>query len=108
MNKSQKKQIVKELKQLLVNSFPDYIDKVIFFGSQIRNDYREFSDYDILIVLKKSYDWKLKNQIYDKTWEIGFKYDIVTDIKLISNDELNTVRGKQPFIQQAFEKGISI
>ncbi len=108
MKRIENKRVLKELKELLVRSFPDYIDKVILFGSQARGDAGEFSDYDILIVLKKSYDWKLKNQIYDKTWEIGFKYDILTDIKLISNDELKTVKGKQPFIQQAFEQGISV
>jgi len=108
MKKIQNIQVIQELKELLLQSFPDYIDKVILFGSQARGDAGEFSDYDILIVLKKAYDWKLKNQIYDKTWEIGFKYDILTDIKLISTDELNTVKGKQPFIQQAFENGIAV
>ncbi|MBF0468765.1 MAG: nucleotidyltransferase domain-containing protein [Desulfamplus sp.] len=106
MKRIENKQIIKEVKELLMQNFPDYIDKVILFGSQARGDYVEFSDYDILVVLKKSYDWKLKNKIHDKTWEIGFKYDILTDIKLISNDELNTIKGKQPFIQQAFEHGI--
>jgi len=104
----QKTQVIKELKELLMQNFPNHIDKVILFGSQARSDYEEFSDYDILIVLKKPYDWKFKNQIYEKAWEISFKYDILTDIKLISNDELKTIKGKQPFIQQAFENGVFI
>lgn len=95
-----------ELKDSLVKSFPDYIDKVILFGSQAKGDSQDYSDYDILVVLKKEYDWRLKNQIYDKTWEIDFKYDILTDIKLISKNDLNTIIGKQPFVVDALENGV--
>jgi predicted nucleotidyltransferase len=99
-------QAMRELKGLLINSFPDYIDKVILFGSRAQGKAHRYSDYDILIVLRKAYDWKFKNEIYDKTWEIDYKYDILTDIKLISSEELNTIKGKQPFILDALETGI--
>jgi predicted nucleotidyltransferase len=99
-------QAMNELKALLVKNFPDDIEKVLLFGSQIGNTPRKDSDYDILIVLKKPYSWRLKNRIYDKTWEIDFKYDILTDIRLISKGELDTIKGKQPFITEAIEKGM--
>ncbi len=99
-------QAINELKELLVKSFPDYIDKVILFGSQVTGTAQTYSDYDILVILKKSYDWKFKNEIYDKSWEIDFKYDMLTDIKLISKSELNTIKGKQPFIVDAIENGV--
>ena len=99
-------QAMNELKKLLLKCFPDYIEKIILFGSQINGNAKEYSDYDILIILKKSYNWKLKNKIYDKTWEIDFKYDILTDIKLISNSDLKGIKGKQPFILNALESGI--
>ncbi len=97
---------LKELKELLFKNFPDYIDKVILYGSQVSGTAKDYSDYDILVILKKAYDWKLKNEIYDKSWEVDFKYDILTDIRLILNSELETVKGKQPFITNAIEKGI--
>lgn len=97
---------LKELKELLFKSFPDYIDKVILYGSQASGTAKDYSDYDILVILKKAYDWKLKNEIYDKSWEVDFKYDILTDIRLISNPELETIKGKQPFILNAIERGI--
>ena len=100
------KKAMNELKELLVTSFPDYIDKVVLFGSQAKGEAQDYSDYDILVILKKEYDWKLKHQIYDKTWEIDFKYDILTDIKLISKYDLNTIVGKQPFIMDALESGV--
>ena len=100
------KKAMNELKDLLVTSFPDYIDKVVLFGSQAKGEAQDDSDYDILVILKKEYDWKLKHQIYDKTWEIDFKYDILTDIKLISKYDLNPIVGKQPFIVDALESGV--
>lgn len=97
---------LKKLRELLVSNFPEYIDRVILYGSQIDGRSKDYSDYDILVILKKDYDWKLKNEIYDKTWEVDFEYDILTDIRLISNYELETVKGKQSFISDALEKGI--
>jgi len=99
-------QAMKELKELLVKSFPEYIDKVILFGSQVEGGKNNYSDYDVLIIIKKVYDWKFKNKVYDKTWEIDFKYNILTDIKLISNKELTSIKGKQPFILDALENGV--
>ncbi len=100
------RQAMQELKKLLITTFPDEIEKVILFGSRIKVDARDYSDYDILVIVNHLYDWKFKNKIYDTTWEIDFKHDILTDVKLISTDELQTLKGKQPFIQDALEEGV--
>ena len=99
-------QAIADIKKLLMQNFPDYIDKIILFGSRVKGEARVYSDYDILIILKKSYDWKLKNKIHDKIYDIDLKYDIFTDLKLISKNELKTFKGKQPFILEALENGI--
>ena len=98
--------IINELKSILSSSFSDLIDKVILFGSQNNGDANQYSDYDILIILKENYDWKLEAKIIDLCYEIDLKYDIVTDIKIISNQELNEPRGKQTYIQQAILTGL--
>lgn len=103
-----KKKILKELKALLIESFSDYIDKVILFGSQALNTAKEYSDYDILVILKKDYDWQLEDSILSLCYEIDLEYDILTDVKLISRDELNTIKGKQPFILNALEHGLVV
>lgn len=100
-----KDKISKELKQLLIKNFGEIIDNVILFGSQLSEYSNEYSDYDYLIILKTDYDWKLKKKIQDICWEVDYKYDIVTDIKIISKNELNTIKGKQPFIQSAIQEG---
>ena len=101
-----KKKILKELKALLIEHFSDYIDKVILFGSQALDTAKEYSDYDILVILKKDYDWRLADAILALCYDIDLKYDILTDVKLISRNELNTIKGKQPFILNALEQGL--
>jgi predicted nucleotidyltransferase len=98
--------VLKDLKDILNNNFPDLIESVILFGSQINNTYSEFSDFDILVILKENYDWKLQNKIIDLCYEIDLKYNIVTDIKVISKAELNEPRGRQSYITQALSTGL--
>ena len=99
---------LKELKSILISKYSDYIDKLILFGSRINETAREYSDYDLLLILKKSYNWRFENEIYDICSEVNLKYDIMTDVKIISKQELHTIRGKQPFIQDAINHGIRI
>jgi predicted nucleotidyltransferase len=99
-------QAMQELKDLLLKTFPQEIEQVIVFGSQVTGQATEDSDYDVLVIVNHDYDWRFKHQIYDVTWEIDFKHDILTDVKIISLPELQTLRGKQPFIQNALHTGI--
>lgn len=99
---------LKELKSVLIKKFPDIIDKMILFDSQSNGTARDYSDYDILLVVNKSYNWQFESEIYDICSDINLKYNILTDIKIISKNELRTIRGKQPFFQTAINTGISI
>jgi predicted nucleotidyltransferase len=54
------KKIVTELKASLVDKFSENINKVILFGSRVEGNADEYSDYDILIILRNDYDWRYK------------------------------------------------
>lgn len=103
-----KKKILKELKALLIAQFSGEIHKVILFGSQAGDDAGEYSDYDILVIMENEYDWKLKDAILATCYEMDLKYDILTDVKLISRSDLNSIKGKQPFILNALAHGIAV
>ena len=102
------KSAMRELKSLLMKKHSEHIDKIILFGSQVNGTAQEYSDYDILLILKKSFDWRFENEIYDTCFDVNLKYDILVDIKLISKQELQTLKGKQPFIQNALAYGLTI
>jgi len=100
--------ILKELKELLVSRFGEEIRRVILFGSQVSGEAQEFSDYDILIVLGKEYDWRFEKEIVTLCYDIDLKYNIVTDIKIISENDLSTFKGKQEYILNAIETGVAV
>ncbi len=102
------KLLLKSIKTNINNQLGNIADKVILFGSRVEGTARDYSDYDILIVLKNDYDSELERKIYDVCYDLDLKYDIIIDIKLISKNELLTIKGKQPFIANAFETGIHI
>lgn len=100
--------ILTDLKDLLVRHFGDEISRVTLFGSRSQDTAQEDSDYDILIVLKHDYDWRKEKQIINTCYEIDLKYDVLTDVKVISLTELQTLKGKQPYIVNALKEGIMV
>lgn len=99
--------ILNEIQSLLSFHFGDVIEKVILFGSRCKGTASDDSDYDILVIVKNDYDWKYCNKIINACYDIDLKYDILTDIKIISHKELNSYRGRQPYIVDAINNGIS-
>lgn len=97
-----------ELKQILLDRFQDFVDKIILYGSRTKNTENEYSDHDILLIINKDFDWRLEKEIKYALYDVDFDYDILTDIKLISKNELNSIEGRLPFIQDALENGISL
>lgn len=97
-----------ELKKLLIKKYPEIIDKIILFGSRAENRENEFSDYDILLILKEQYNREFEENVLDIAYDIILKYEILTDLKFITNDELQTIKGALPFVQSAMNNGVVI
>ncbi len=102
------KEALKELKFVLKKRFPKEIEKIILFGSRAENKESEHSDYDLLLIVNRPVNSSFEEEILDITYEIILKYDIMADLKFISNSNLNSVEGTLPFIQNALSRGIVI
>lgn len=100
--------IAKEIKQRLLQNFGDEINKVVLFGSQSRGTAADDSDYDILVVLEHEYDWRTRRQISHSCYDVDLEYDVLTDVKVISIDELHSAKGRQPFVINALKEGIAL
>ena len=108
MSQKPDSEIAQKLKDVLSQRFGNIIDRIILFGSRSRGNAQPDSDYDILIVLITDYDWLKENDILDACYEIDLEYNLVTDIKIISLQELGSLKGKQPFIVHAVAEGIPL
>jgi uncharacterized protein len=101
-------QVIQDLKTKLRLELGERIKDVILFGSRSKGMAEEYSDYDVLIILELKPDWTQKRKISEICYEIELQYNILIDSHLISQPELNTLRGKQPIFQRAIRKGIYV
>jgi len=100
--------IAKEIKQRLVQKFGNEINQVVLFGSQSRGTADDDSDYDILVVLEHDYNWRMKRRISHSCYDVDLQYDVLTDVKVISVNELHSAKGRQPFIVNAMNEGVRL
>ena len=99
--------IIRDLKSLLINKLGNDIRDVILYGSQIQGANDQGSDYDVLIVLNRKYDWPQRRIIRDLCYEISLKYDIIIDSKIISIQELkSSPAGNHPLYLNALNQGV--
>ena len=97
--------ILQDLKHGLFKELHENLKDIVLFGSQLSDKNNADSDYDILIIVKGTKDWRLERQISDICYEIDLKYNIITDTHILGEDEINTPRGKQPIFINAIDHG---
>ncbi len=101
-----KKEVIQNIKNLLIKQLGLDVADVILFGSQTNENIYSGADWDILILLNNDYDWKLEHDILKLCYEIDLKYDIVTDVHILSSIDQNSLRYKEPIFQKALCQGI--
>lgn len=85
------RQITAEFKEKLSQIYQNKLSAVILFGSQARGDAEEFSDIDILVVLKNEVDFfeELK-KCSDIIYELSLKFDTVVSCLFEQDEKFNT------------------
>lgn len=83
-----KDKTLKDIKTIIQEYLPSA--KVLLFGSRARGDYRPKSDYDLLIITKKTYPIKQKISLTSRIHKaIVKKLRIYLDITLNSQEEVD-------------------
>lgn len=98
--------ILDDIKTAINKNFSDSIQKIVFYGSRKRGDNNLNSDYDILLITKNPATFSFKNEVYEKLNDIDIENEVLIDYKFISENELLTLKGKQPYITNALSEGI--
>jgi len=100
--------ILQDLKNQLTNYFGNDLVNIYLFGSQANNTAHADSDYDILILLKTKKDWRTKDRVIDICYDIDLKHDILIDPHILAEEELTSIRGRQPIFINAMLNGIRV
>jgi uncharacterized protein len=98
-------QIVEKVKTFLQKTYQDNLDQVILFGSRARGDHHTDSDVDILIVLKKPFNY---SQEVEKTSvfisELSLEFDLVISRVFAETQDFNSKN--TPFFMNVRKEGI--
>ncbi len=79
---------VKILIDRVRNSFGDNLKKIILYGSRARGDHHEYSDYDILVLVKEFLpDWK--NKVADIGGDLLFEYSLLFPMLVLSEPKFD-------------------
>jgi predicted nucleotidyltransferase len=96
-----------KLKNELLKSFPEV--ELILFGSKARGDFEEFSDIDILILVDKNIDHRLKDNIIEITYDIELSNDIVFGFIIENKKSWRSSKYKvTPLYQNVQREGILV
>jgi len=103
----EKEYLIKGLKEFVKKLSRDFaVEKVILFGSRIRNKFKEYSDVDLIIV---SDDFKGKDffqrgaRMYDY-WNL----DLPVDFLCYTKEEFDKLKKQISIVKEAVEEGIEI
>jgi len=100
------KKTIEELKRRLVSELGDRIDSIILYGSVARNEAREESDIDILVIIKDK-DIKIYDKISKIRTDIDLDNNTLTSLVSLSRRELERyIELGSPFIESVIEEGV--
>lgn len=81
--------------------------EIILFGSRARNDARQDSDYDFLVLLNSPLDFHLKEKILNRLYEVELQYDCVLGT-LIENYDYWQMLENTPIFSEIKHDGIHV
>ena len=89
-------------------NFGNAISKVILYGSYAREDYREDSDIDIMILtpLTESEIKGIENEVYDLAYDYGLEHDVTISVNIKNEEHFNYWLGALPYYDNIKREGI--
>ena len=98
------KEAVEEFVRKLKEKFGSRIESIVVFGSYARDEWKEESDIDVLIIG----DVKL-DEIIDVTYPILLKYRVYISLLVMSRDYFEMLKAeKTGFIENVLKEGITL
>jgi len=99
-------QILKEVKKEILNLYGNRLSKLILYGSRARGDATEYSDIDLLIVLKGRVNEKKETDRREIIYDLILKYNAEISEFAVSENRYKT--SNMPFYLNVRNDGIDL
>ena len=100
--------ILQEFKRRVEQRFPGEVVRVVLFGSKARGDASVESDMDVLVVVR-SEDWKLGDEIRDIGYELEIAHGVVLSIQVMGQRQYQELKARgSTFVDNVGQEGLAI
>ena len=100
--------ILQEFKRRVEQRFPGEVVRVVLFGSKARGDASVESDMDVLVVVR-SEDWKLGDEIRDIGYELEIAHGVVLSIQVMGQRQYQELKGRgSTFVANVEQEGFAV
>jgi uncharacterized protein len=99
--------IVALVKQWFLEQYQENLEQLILYGSQARGDAQEYSDIDVLVVLKQAFNYREEIERTSQfIADLSLEYDTVISRAFISVQRFQ--EENSPFLLNVRREGISL
>jgi hypothetical protein len=94
---------LKELRAALEPFLGDRLERMVLFGSMARGDYRDDSDIDVAIVVRRL-TRELKHEILDRVAEVELKHFMPVSVLVFSEEDFDRLKRRERRIALDIER----
>jgi predicted nucleotidyltransferase len=81
------KEFIKILSKALKEKYPDFRG-IYFYGSRVRGNSNEDSDYDVIYVFDREIDWRFEYEVKDLIYDYELEYEFFLDNRIYNFEDI--------------------